>query len=242
MKSSRITDRLFGLLKELAVQRPVSVEAALPSLDEIFGSDPGSDMTPAEVETTKNHLNLLKVVSHLGGSKSITPEEVEGSLSEVEEWLSSKTQYLAPNDKKTSPIISNTAIIFHSESPSAPSWRFLHETSLILETLKAVSQLTIIASKKGTKSAKLPKDRIEQLTASVRQAHESIRTNIRNLKSRISESGVLSALIDLVLSGTTGELRDALEKTLDTSALEVFAGELMESWEEGLEGLVGVTL
>ncbi|BCR92013.1 MDM20/NAA25 family protein [Aspergillus chevalieri] len=242
MKSSRITDRLFGLLKELAAQRPVSMETALPSLDEILGSDQESDMTPAEIEATKNHLNLLKVVSHLGGSKSVTPEEVEESLSQMEEWLSSKTQYLAPSDNKASPIIFNTAITFHLESPSAPSWRFLHETSLILETLKAVSQLTTIASKKGTKSAKLPKDRIEQLTASVRQVHESVRTNIRNLKSRISESGVLSALIDLVLSGTTGELRDALEKMLDTSALEVFAGELMESWEEGLEGLVEVTL
>lgn len=242
MKSNRVTDRLFGLLKELAAQRPVSVEAALPTLDEILGSDSESDMTPAEVEAAKNHLNLLRVVYHLGGSKSVTREEVEGSLSQVEEWLSSKTRYLVPDDNKSSPIISNAAITFHSDSPSAPSWRFLHETSLILETLKAVSHLTVIASKKGTKSAKLPKDRIEQLAASTRKAHESVRTNIRNLKSRISESGVLSALVDLVLGGTTDELRDALEKTLDISALEVFAGELMESWEEGLEGLVGVTL
>lgn len=242
MKSSSLTDRLFGLLKDLALQRPLSAEGALPALDEVLGSDPESEMTPAEIEATKNHLNLLKVVSHLSGSKSVTPEEVDGCLTQVEEWLSSKSQYLAPNDNKVSPIVSNTAITFHSGSPSAPSWKFLHETSLILETLKAISQLTIIASKKGTKSAKLPKDRIEQLTTSVLQLHESVRTNIRNLKSRISESGVLSSLIDLVLSGTTGELREELEKTLDASALEVFAGELMESWEEGLDGMVGVTL
>ena len=236
MKSSIITDRLFGLLKDLASQKPVSVEAALPSLDEILGSDAASEMTPPEIEATKNNMNLLKLASHLGGSKSITAEEVEGCLKQLEEWLDSKLQQIASNGDKLSPLVSNTAIFLQPGSLSAPSWRFFHESFLILESLRALSQITTIALKKGSKS-KLPKDRLEKLVSSVRLAHDCIRANVRSLK--LSEPGMLSGLIDLVLGGTA---RDGLEKTLDVPALEILCGELMESWEEGLDGMLAVTL
>ena len=236
MKSSILTDRLFGLLKDLASQKPVSVEAALPSLDEILGSDAASEMTLPEIEATKNNMNLLKLASHLGGSKSITAEEVEGCLKQLEEWLDSKLQQIASNGDKLSPLVSNTAIFLQPGSLSAPSWRFFHESFLILESLRALSQITTIALKKGSKS-KLPKDRVEKLASSVRHAHDCIRANVRSIK--LSEPGMLSGLIDLVLGGTA---RDALEKTLDVPALEVLCGELMESWEEGLDGMLAVTL
>ena len=236
MKSSVITDRLFGLLKDLASQKPVSVEAALPSLDEILGSDAASEMTPPEIEATKNNMNLLKLASHLGGSKSITAEEVEGCLKQLEEWLDSKLQQIASNGDKLSPLVSNTAIFLQPGSLSAPSWRFFHESFLILESLRALSQITTIALKKGSKS-KLPKDRVEKLASSMRHAHDCIRANVRSLK--LSEPGMLSGLIDLVLGGTA---RDGLEKTLDVPALEILCGELMESWEEGLDGMLAVTL
>lgn len=236
MKSSIITDRLFGLLKDLASQKPVSVEAALPSLDEILGSDAASEMTPPEIEATKNNMNLLKLASHLGGSKSITAEEVEGCLKQLEEWLDSKLQQIASNGDKLSPLVSNTAIFLQPGSLSAPSWRFFHESFLILESLRALSQITTIALKKGSKP-KLPKDRVEKLASSMRHAHDCIRANVRSLK--LSEPGMLSGLIDLVLGGTA---RDGLEKTLDVPALEILCGELMESWEEGLDGMLAVTL
>lgn len=236
MKSSIITDRLFGLLKDLASQKPVSVEAALPSLDEILGSDAASEMTPPEIEATKNNMNLLKLASHLGGSKSITAEEVEGCLKQLEEWLDSKLQQIASNGDKLSPLVSNTAIFLQPGSLSAPSWRFFHESFLILESVRALSQITTIALKKGSKS-KLPKDRVEKLASSMRHAHDCIRANVRSLK--LSEPGMLSGLIDLVLGGTA---RDGLEKTLDVPALEILCGELMESWEEGLDGMLAVTL
>lgn len=237
MKSSIITDRLFGLLKDLASQKPVSVETALPSLDEILGSDAASEMTLPEIEATKNNMNLLKLASHLGGSKSVTPEEVERCLTQLEEWLDSKLQEIASNDSsKLSPLVSNTAIFLQPGTLSAPSWRFFHESFLILESLRALSQITTIALKKGSK-VKLPKDRLEKLVSSVRLAHDCIRANVRSLK--LSEPGMLSGLIDLVLGGTA---RDALEKTLDVPALELLCGELMESWEEGLDGMLAVTL
>lgn len=215
----------------------MSVEAALPSLDEILGSDAASEMTLPEIEATKNNMNLLKLASHLGGSKSVTPEEVERCLTQLEEWLDSKLQEIASNDSsKLSPLLSNTAIFLQPGTLSAPSWKFFHESFLILESLRALSQITTIALKKGSKS-KLPKDRLEKLVSSVRLAHDCIRANVRSLK--LSEPGMLSGLIDLVLGGNA---RDALEKTLDVPALELLCGELMESWEEGLDGMLAVTL
>lgn len=243
MRSNRVTDRLFSLLKDLVSERPVSVKAALPSLDELLGSDAGSEMTPSEIETTKNHLNLLKIVYLLGGSKSITSEEAGGCLSQVEEWLNYMSQNLALNDNKVSPVMSNTAVFLGSGSLSAPSWRFFHENLLTVETLRAVSQIATIALKKGNKSAKLPKDRVEKLAALARQVSDSVRANVRGLKS--SESGMLGALVDLVLGGITEEgeeLRNTLENILDTSGLELFCGALMESWEQGLDGMLSVTL
>lgn len=244
MKSSRMTDQLFSLLKDMATQKPISVEAALPGIDDLLQSNPGFDMTVPEVDATKNNLNLLKVVYHLAGSKSVIADEIDACLTQIEGWLGSKTQRVALNDSETSPILLDTAIFLKSETPYAPSWRFFHESYLIIESLSAVSQMAIVATKKGSKSAKLPKERVERITSSARRVHDSIQENARKLKSK---PGMLGSLVDLVFAGTAGDkegqkLRDSLEKTLDVSALEISRGELIESWEEGLDGMLAVTL
>lgn len=245
MKSSQITDHLFILLKELAAQKPAPIKEALPNAEDALESNPGFDMTLPEVETTKNNSNVLKVVYHLAGSKSVTADDVNASLTQVEEWLNSKAQRVSLNDNKTSPLLSDTAIFLKPEVPFAPSWRFFHESFLIIESLIAVTRMTTIASKKGNKSTKLPKEQIERISSLAGQVHDSLRANVRRLKS---ETGMLSSLIELVFAGsTTGdkesqELRDSLDKTLDVSALEISCGELTESWEEGLDGLLSVTL
>lgn len=239
-----MTDQLFSLLKDMATQKPVSVEAALPSTDNLLQSNPGSDMTLPEVDATKNNLNVLKVVYHLAGSKSVTADEADACLTQVEEWLSSKAQRVALNDSEISPILLDAAIFLKSETPYAPSWRFFHESYLIIESLIAVSQMSTIATKKGSKSAKLPKERVERITSLARQVQDSIRANVRRLKSK---PGMLGSLVDLVFAGTAAgkegqKLRDSLEKTLDVTALEISCGELIESWEEGLNGMLAVTL
>lgn len=245
MKSSQMTDHLFALLKELAAQKPVTVKETLPNVEEALGSNPGSDMTLPEVETAKNSFNVLKVVYHLAGSKSVTADEVNASLTQVEEWLNSKAQRVALNDNKTSQLLSDTAIFLKPEVPFAPSWRFFHESFLVIESLIAVTRMTSVASKKGNKSSKLPKEQIERISSLAVQVHDGVRANVRRLKS---ETGMLSSLIELVFGGSTGgnqegqKLRDSLEKTLDVSALEISCGELIESWEEGLDGILSVTL
>ncbi|GAB1191620.1 hypothetical protein APSETT444_000800 [Aspergillus pseudonomiae] len=245
--SARVTDQLFSTLKNMAVQKPVSIEPNLPSLEDIVGSEASSEMTSSEIESVKVNLNLLKVVSFLNGSKSVASEEVDRCLTQVEEWLSSKSEDLDLNGPKVSVLVSETAVSLRRHQSSIPTWRFFHNSYLIIESLKALSLITSIASKKPSKTVKLPKDRIQSLADSARQVYESIRANARALKSAISEPGVLGSLIDLVVGGSgDGEdgtqLRTELDKTFDMAALEMFCGELMESWEEGLDGLLRASL
>lgn len=204
-------------------------------------------MTAAEMEGAKINLSLLKVVSFMSGTKSVTQEAVDSCLAQVEGWLESKLKSFSSDNSSFSPTISNTAICLRQGKPSAPSWRYLHGMFVTLESLKAISLITSHASKKGSKTAKLPRDRVDRLADLTRQVHESIRANTRTLKSRISEPGVLGDLIELVLGGPgrseeANNLRSELEKMLDPPAQELFCGSLMDSWEEGLDGVLEVSL
>ncbi|PLB54463.1 cytoskeleton organization protein [Aspergillus steynii IBT 23096] len=247
VKSTRMADELFGLLKNIILQKPITAQHELPTLEDLVGSNAASEMTGSEIEGAKVNLNLFRVAVFLGGSKSVSPEQVESSLTEVEEWLNEKSRELTVDDGQISGAISNTAIFLKSETPTAPSWKSFHDLFVVLESLKAVIFIATIVSRKGFKIAKASKDQVTRLGESARQVHQAIRVNVRTLKSRISEPGMLGSLIDLVGGGdgkgeVGAELRAELEKTMDTSAVEIFCGELMESWEEGLTGLFSVTL
>ncbi|KAL2007064.1 hypothetical protein VTN00DRAFT_8502 [Thermoascus crustaceus] len=246
VKFSMVTDRLFTLLKNMAAQKPTGPEADLPTVEELTRSAPESEMTSIEIENSKIHLALLKIASLLSGSKSVPADELDGLLTQVEEYLTSTSQTLTSENGQNPAIFSDTTVSLPPEKPSAlPSWLYLHHSFSVLETLKAISLLVSVSSKKTSKSApKISKDRADRLVTLVRQTHEAVKTNTRTLKSRISEPGVLSALVDLVVVGGAegGKLRDELENTLDTAALEVFCGALMESWEEGLDGVLGVSV
>lgn len=242
-----MADELFGLLKDIILQKPIATHPELPNLEDLVGSNPASEMTGPEIEGVKVNLDLFRVAAYLSGSKSISSGQVEGSLTQVEEWLMAKSQELTVDDNKISSAVSNTAVFLKSETPTAPSWKTFHNLFVILESLKAVIFIATIVSKKGAKIPKIPKDQVARLGDLARQIHQAIRANVRTLKSRISEPGMLGSLIDLVGSGegkteVGPELQAELEKTMDTSAVEMFCGELMESWEEGLTGLFAVTL
>ncbi|KAL2852865.1 N-acetyltransferase B complex non catalytic subunit-domain-containing protein [Aspergillus pseudoustus] len=247
VRSAQMTDKLLGLLRDLASQKPISVAPEVPSLEDLVGASAESDMTASEIESTKTNLSLLRLAIYLSGSKSITPEQVDESLNKVEEWLSSKLNALKKEGTSVSVLVSETAIFLQSDTPYAPTWRFFHTVYSMLDSVKAAVSLFSIASKKGSKNAKLPKDRVTSLLDTARKVHQSAQANARALKNHVSESGKLGSLIDLVMAGSGtaedgAQLRGELEKTIDTSSLELFCGELMESWEEALGGVLAVRL
>ncbi|KAJ5215950.1 uncharacterized protein N7498_002357 [Penicillium cinerascens] len=246
LASGRVTDQMYSVLKGIALQRPLAPEMDLPAIENLAISEGVDDETATEKEAAKIHTEVLKVAVFMAGSKTTTLAQADKSLGVVEDWLNLKKKDLTLDTSDVSPLIATTAF-YLSDVPTAPTWRFFHSVFTLLDTLKALSQLATLSSRKGSKAVKLPKDRVDRLSALVTDIFELVRTNAKALKQRVSTSGVLNGLINLVGHGDPSikysqELQQALEATLDGSALEVFCGSLMESWEEALDGVMGVRI
>lgn len=219
----------------------------LPSLETLSISETEDEQTHVEKESAKVHADLLRVATFMAGSKLTTSQQVDAALGRVEQFLDLKKKELTLNETGTSPLITSTAVFLEGNSPAGPTWKYLHSVFVLLETIKALSQLVGLASKKSAKSAKLPKERVERLSTLVSEVYELVRANTRAMKQRVSASGILSKLVDLVIQGDESaksgkDVQDIVETTLDPANVELFCGSLMESWEEALDGVLGVKL
>jgi N-terminal acetyltransferase B complex non-catalytic subunit len=219
----------------------------LPAISDLSLSESGTDQTAAEKDATKIHLELLKVALFMAGSKAHTTAQIESALGEMEDWLKAKRQSLALDETKKTSFITKTAIEFVPGTPGAPTWEYFHAIWTLVETLKAMWKVTELDSRKSIKTAKLPSELLKRLHTLVCEVFEDVRSNTRALKQGLSESATLSTLIDLVNQGDPTDkyensLQDVLGRVMDDSALEVFCGELRESWEEALDGVLAVKL
>jgi N-terminal acetyltransferase B complex non-catalytic subunit len=261
VKSTRVIDRTFIILQKILSQRSIGIPTELPSIDELTLSEVDlEDMTTAERHNAKIHPTLLKIASLLSDSKSVPGETIDGLAGRLEAWLKSTLESVS----ESSNVLEDTTIALPGTNnvnkvSAVPSWQYLHNAFLLLDTLKAISlEIMICTSKNVPKTgSKLPKDVADTLKKLVHAIHEAIKSNTRALKSRITESGMLETLIDLILKGGESskddgsgggsgsgdsELHGELQKTLEAGALEIFCGKLMESWEEGLGGIFQVSL
>ena len=244
LSAARVTDQIFSVLKGIALQKPLTPDMDLPDLSNLSISDQ-PDQTDAEKDSSKINAEILKLATFMAGSKATTLKQAEKSLSTVEDWLNQKKINLTLNESQISPFIIASAIHVHDGAPTAASWEYLHPIFTLLETIKALVLFVEVASRKSSKSVKLPKEPVDRLAALVPQIYELVRSNTRALKQRISASGVLSSMVDLVVQGGQEhphdqELQQVLESALGASDVELFCGELMESWEEALDGVMGV--
>lgn len=247
LASARLTDRLFSVLESIGSQKPVVLKLELPEIGKLSLSQTDTDHTVAEIDVTKIHVELLKVAMFMAGSKAHTSAEIETSLGEVEDWLKVKREDLALKDTKKSCLIMRTTVEFTPGTPGAPTWEYFHVIWTLVETLKALWNIFDLDSRKAAKTAKLPAEQMKRLNTLVREVFEDVRSNTRSLKQSLTESATLSTLIDMVKRGDATDeyekpLQDALEKALDESALELFCGELRESWEEALDGVLAARL
>lgn len=244
--AARVTDQIFNVLKGIALQRPFNTDVDLPDLSTLSLSDE-TDLTEAEKDSSKINAEIMKLSIFMAGANAVTLQQAEKSLSTVEDWLNQKKINLTLNESQISPFIISSAIHVHDGAPTAPSWKYLHPIFTLLETIKALVLLVEIASRKASKGAKLPKEPVGRLAALVPQIYELVRSNTRALKQRTSASGVLSSMVDLVIQGSQEhphdqDLQRVLESALGASDIELFCGELMESWEEALDGVMSVKL
>lgn len=242
MASARVIDRLFSLLRDLALRKPLAKDSDLPNLQELSLSEDKSDQTEAEKEATSIHRELLEAAFFIAGSKTTSLERANQALVTAADYLESKKKELVLNDSKSSPFMIATALCLQPDVPIAPTWRYLHSTFTLLETLKAVFQLVAL---KVPGMAKLSKDHVQRLSSLTGEVFELVMSNTRAMKQHLSAPGVLGKLIDLAMQGDPSDrygkdLQIALDFAMDEAAVEVFVGSLMESWEEALDGALKV--
>ena len=235
----------------LQSQRPIKSEDTLPVIQNLDLSDDNiDDMTLAEKTNADFHRLLLTAALLLSDSQSVSGQDINKVFKEMEEWIS-KTLERVSDDTA---VFSDTAIILPSSEGNGkrilPSWRYLHDSVLLSETVKVLlSTLSLVerSAKKLPKSgAKPSKEAVQGLKEAATKLQEKVKSNTRSLRSNGIGSGVLGALTDLIFKQSQGqehsssELAEELEQTLDASAVEVFCGELLESWEEALGGVMSL--
>lgn len=247
MSSARVTDRLFTVLTNIGLQKPVDLNLELPALGDLSLSGAAADQTVAEQDAAKIHLELLKVAQFMAGSKTYTTAQIASVLGQIQDWLKSKRQVLMLDETHRSTLIKETAVNFAPGIPGAPTWEYFHVIWTLVETLKAMWKVVDLDSRKAIKTVNLPAEPLKQVKTLVSEVFEDVRSNTRAMKQSLAESATLSTLIDLVERGDSTDeyeqpLQDVLGKMINDGALEVFCGELRENWEEALDGVLGIKL
>jgi N-terminal acetyltransferase B complex non-catalytic subunit len=237
---------------QLQSQKPIKSDTALPDIENLDLSEKAiDDMTLSEKTNAEFHRILLTATLLLSDSKSVPGQDINQVFKQMEEWVQ-KTLESVSDDAA---IFTNTAIALPSSEGNSkrilPSWQYLHASILLLETLKMLSStisLVETSAKKLPKSgAKPSKEVVQGLKEAATKLQEKVKSNTRTLRSNVIGSGVLGALTDLIfqqnqedLTDASSELAGELEQTLDASGVEVFCGELLESWEEALGGVLSL--
>lgn len=236
---------------QLQSQKPIKAETALPDIELLDLSENAlDDMTQAEKTNAEFHRILLTATLLLSDSKLVPGQDINKVFKQMEEWVSKTLE----NVSDDATILADTAIDLPSEGNSKrilPSWQYLHASVSLLETLKVLSltiSLVETSAKKLPKSgAKPTKEVVQRLKEAATKLQEQVKSNTRTLRSNVIGSGVLGALTDLIFqqsqedsTGASSELAEELEQTLDASDVEVFCGELLESWEEALGGVLSL--
>ncbi|KAK2788459.1 hypothetical protein FQN53_003605 [Emmonsiellopsis sp. PD_33] len=243
VKAMTATDVLFNFLNTALLSKKTSTPFQKPDLSTYADLDlplPETELTVAEISNTKVHLTILKLLATSSAKQPST--SVTDHLTTLESFLTQTLTTLSaplPSQNQTINLTPNNP----SPSSSAPSWLYLHSTISLLETLKAISLFTSYLSK--TKSKLLPKDKLDALTKQVAHLLDAIKENTRFLKRQISESGMLGELVEWATGGYNdggedGVVRKEIEELMDTASLELFCGSLMESWDDALDGVVGI--
>lgn len=236
---------------QLQSQKPIKADVALPDIENLdLTENVIDDMTQIEKTNAECHRILLTATLLLSDSKAVPGQDINKVFKKIEEWVA-KTLESVSDDAA---IFADTAIALPSEGNSKrilPSWQYLHASVSLLETLKVLlSTISLVetSAKKLPKSgAKPTKEAVQGLKEVATKLQEKVKSNTRTLRSYVIGSGILGALTDLIFqqiqedsTEASSKLAEELEQTLDASDVEVFCGELLESWEEALGGVLSL--
>lgn len=224
--SSALDDKAIGLL-----------ESALQKIDERSENEMRLQLTNAEADNVAIHKTLGIIVVRSGNSNTQNPTRLDDYLHQLELWLESK---LAPQEG----CINIRGIL-------VPGWEYLHASFTALETIQVISLFLSAASNKTSprsgplaRALAIPKETLSKLQSLVNQAEAAIHQQARDVKKGLNEEGVLGRLVDIIAGKVESncdeqsEIGAAIERQGDAVRQETFCGEMKESWEDAVDGIL----
>jgi N-terminal acetyltransferase B complex non-catalytic subunit len=233
-------DKLFFYLRtEFQGQSGMSekalslLKAALEIFDESSYGEVGSELTEAEAENLAIHQTLATLLVQPPDFIASRQQHTDECLDRLEGWLKGKS---------TEPPSGWVTI----HDISAPAWEYLHASFTTLETIQGILLFLSTAGKKNSKVAKtlsVPKETISKLQSLVTAAEAVVHKQAKDIKTTLNEAGVLGKLVDLVTGRSEAGDQDdgiglAIESMGDAARLETFCGEMKESWEDAVDGIL----
>lgn len=220
-------------------------------------------------EFTDMEINTCQLQFHLGkalilciqqDSPAATNSNVESHKSTFDSTIHHIQTWLTDTaNQRTEHPFSPGVVFLDDETPVAPSWEYLHSAFSTLESLQLIS-LFLAAQTKPHSSSKsksktksgvnptpftLPADQRSGMQDLISQIEKSIHDTAGTLKENLNTSGVLGRMIDMVFGRSGSEGGEPMGKELEQlpdaeTVAEGFCGEVRESWEAGLDGILGV--
>ena len=219
------------------------------------------ELTQTEISNCALQLNVgkaafLRLRQNLTPSSPVGPDGREGfdtSVQHIQDWLKNTARQHAEH-------LSQHSINIPSEPPLAPSWQYLHSTFSTLESLQFIA-LFLALQAKSLKTKSKSKSKNPGLVLSTEQQkpmldlvlhiESSIHESVRTLKANLNAAGVLGRMIDVVFgrigddAAGDGGLGAVFGRELEQlpeaeTVAEHFCGEVKESWEDALEGVLAV--
>jgi N-terminal acetyltransferase B complex non-catalytic subunit len=198
--------------------------------------------------------------SHLGRTitvrlqQSLPTGKAESDKAKFDDALQQVQRWLSDRAKQCSDPGTEDNVIVIGGTPIAPTWRYLHSAFSVLESLQSIA-LFLAAQPKASKtkskskgSLSIAADQQKSLLDSIAQIEKGIHDSAQTLKSNLNASGVLGQLTDTVFGRGAENERDLhavfgkeLEQLPDAeTVVEQFCGELRESWEDALDGILSI--
>ena len=173
--------------------------------------------------------------------------DFENAVQSIQGWLNDTAK-----ERDEHPFTRDVIVI--AEKPIAPSWQYLHAAFSTLESLQGISLFLAGQTKISWKTKKpftLPFERRSAIQRLVEKIEKSIHDSARTLKANLNALGVLGQMIDTVFGRSADSGSDnvngsnafgkELERLPDAETVaELFCGEVRESWEDALDGVLSV--
>jgi N-terminal acetyltransferase B complex non-catalytic subunit len=213
------------------------------------------ELTDVELDNLKVHISLANAVVAMKHPTESENVRLNEHITDIENWLREESRS-AENTPGTDAETKNEKYTLHlgpSITVHVPSWTYLHWAFSLLETLQGIS---LILAALNTKSKAKPnkskgqtgpisKDKIVEMQKLVEEVEKSVHDSARKLKSELNAPGILGKLMDIGLGrdeeqGELSPVGKVLEGLADATSFEVLCGDMRESWEDALDGILAV--